>query len=132
VRGTAARAHIASNGFLTRDGDGSVNGAIRTWPCAMSSWPWVWTPNRDGKVTWGELRASGPQLARVCTTAPGAERTRQACTSRFEPLQINDRVDGSYAWLPYSCALPAIVSASSRFRYTLMEGIDPSHRGLLT
>jgi hypothetical protein len=46
-------------------------------------------------------------------------------------LQVNDRVDGSYAWLPLSAHCPSAVQRLS-IRYSLMADIDPSHRGLLT
>ena len=57
--------------------------------------------NGDGKVTWGELRAAEALLAgyvagHLSFTAQGGP-----CRLSFDELRVSDRVDGSYAWLPY-------------------------------
>ena len=127
----AAQAHIASNGFLTasvngRDVKGAIELAVRDVELAVGV-----DVNRDGKVTWGELRASGPQLALYVRQHLALSTQGQDCQVSFEPLQINDRVDGSYAWLPYAAVCPMIINKLN-IRYTLMDEIDPSHRGLLT
>ena len=128
---TAAQAHIASNGFLTATVNGpNIKGAIELAVRDVELAVGV-DANRDGKVTWGELRASGPQLALYVRQHLALSAQGQACQISFEPLQINDRVDGSYAWLPYSARCPVVISKLD-IRYTLMEGIDPSHRGLLS
>ena len=49
----------------------------------------------------------------------------------FQPLQVNERVDGNYAWLPFTAQCGAAPRDLS-VRYTLMDDLDPSHRGLLT
>jgi hypothetical protein len=53
------------------------------------------------------------------------------CDLTFQAIQVNDRIDGSYAWLPFTARCPAVIGELD-IRYTVMEGIDPSHRGLLT
>ena len=60
----AAAAHVASNGFLSLDVrgrtlEGSLEIAVRDAELAVGV-----DANHDGKVTWGELRASGPALTR--------------------------------------------------------------------
>jgi hypothetical protein len=130
VCASGAQAHIASNGFLTAsvsgsDVTGAIELAVRDVELAIGV-----DSNRDGKVTWGELRASGPQLALYVRQHLGLSAQTQACAISFEPLQINDRVDGSYTWLPYTAHCPIAIKQLA-IRYTLMEGIDPSHRGLL-
>jgi hypothetical protein len=127
----AAQAHIASNGFLTAkvngaNVEGAIELAVRDVELAVGV-----DANRDGKVTWGELRASGPQLALYVRQHLQLSTQGHPCDIAFEPLQINDRVDGSYAWLPYRAHCPAAIN-KLEIAYTLMEGIDPSHRGLLT
>jgi hypothetical protein len=54
-----------------------------------------------------------------------------ACTVQLGAMQVNDRVDGSYAWLPLLAHCPSAVQRLS-IRYSLLADIDPSHRGLLT
>jgi hypothetical protein len=128
---SAASAHIASNGFLEAHVDGaeiagSIELAVRDVELAIGV-----DTDQDGKITWGELRASEPQLARYLAqhltfTAQGAP-----CTLSFRSIRVNDRVDGSYAWLPLRARCPQAVGQLA-IRYTVLEGIDPSHRGLLT
>jgi hypothetical protein len=49
----------------------------------------------------------------------------------FQPLQVNERVDGNYVWLPFTAQCAAEPKKLS-VRYSLMDDLDPSHRGLLT
>lgn len=126
----SAQAHVASNGFLVvdvqgRDLNGSLELAVRDVELAIGV-----DSNRDGQVTWGELRASQPRLAEYVSQhltlrAPGAD-----CPVQFQSLQVNSRVDGNYAWLPFTAHCPSAVR-ELQIRYTLLDDIDPSHRGLL-
>lgn len=127
----AAGAHVASNGFVSAEVagaaiGGSVEIAVRDAELAVGV-----DVNRDGRVTWGELRAAGPRLdeylaAHLAFSAQGA-----ACQLTFGDLRVDDRSDGNYAWLPFSARCPAPVRRLT-VHYRLMAGIDPSHRGLLT
>jgi hypothetical protein len=127
----AAHAHVASNGFLVanvagQDVTGSMELAVRDVELAVGV-----DADRDGKVTWGELRAADPQLSAYLAQHVSFMAQSQACSLSFQALEVNDRVDGSYAWLPFKARCPAAVRQLT-IRYTVMEGIDPSHRGLLT
>jgi hypothetical protein len=127
----AARAHIASNGFLVAHVNGQgVTGsyelAVRDVELAIAA-----DSNGDGKITWGELRAAEPRLVQYISQHLSIAAQDQPCKLTFQAMQINDRVDGSYAWLPFTAYCPAAVQRLS-IDYRMMEGIDPSHRGLLT
>jgi hypothetical protein len=127
----AAHAHIASNGFLAAQVDGrTVSGsyelAVRDVELAIGV-----DANRDGRVTWGELRAAEPQITRYLAQHLTLAVQGNACDLTFQPMQINDRVDGNYAWLPFTARCPSAISQLT-IRYNVMDGIDPSHRGLLT
>ncbi|MGH8133024.1 MAG: HupE/UreJ family protein [Steroidobacteraceae bacterium] len=129
--GSTAQAHIASNGFLTahvqgQDITGSLELAVRDVELAIGV-----DANRDGKVTWGELRESEPRLVQYVEQHLSLSAQDNACQLTFRGLQVNDRVDGSYAWLPFSAHCPVEIR-QLRIRYTLLDDIDPSHRGLLT
>jgi hypothetical protein len=122
---------VASNGFLAanvngQDVSGSVELAVRDVELAVGV-----DANRDGKVTWGELHDAEPQLARYLAQHVSFAAQDQACRLSFDALEVNDRVDGSYAWLPFKARCPVAVRQLT-IRYTVMDGIDPSHRGLLT
>jgi hypothetical protein len=123
----SASAHISSSGFLVirvqgQSLEGSIELAIRDVELAVGV-----DSNHDGKVTWGELRDAEPELARYVAQ----HLALSTCPLQFQALQVNERVDGNYAWLPFH----AHCSSTPRqlnITYTLLEGLDPSHRGLLT
>jgi hypothetical protein len=127
----AAQAHVASNGFLVArvtgsDIAGSVELAVRDVELAVGV-----DADRDGRVTWGELRAAAPALAAYLGEHVQFRTGNSACRLEFQPLEVNDRVDGAYAWVPFTAQCPGTVQ-NLGVRYTVMDGIDPSHRGLLT
>ena len=127
----SAHAHVASNGFLIahvagRDVDGSIELAVRDVELAIGL-----DANRDGKVTWGELKTAEPLLRRYVSEHIAFDTHDAPCRLEFFPMQVNDRVDGSYAWLPFKARCPAIVGELA-VHYSVMAGYDPSHRGLLT
>jgi len=126
-----AHAHIASNGFLVAhvqgaEVSGSVELAVRDVELAIGL-----DANRDGKVTWGELRAAAPQLALYIQQNLRLSLSSGSCSLALGALQVNDRVDGRYAWMPFTAHCPADIRQLD-IRYTPLADIDPSHRGLLT
>ncbi|HXA37032.1 MAG TPA: HupE/UreJ family protein [Steroidobacteraceae bacterium] len=126
-----AHAHIASNGFLVAnvagsDITGSMELAVRDVELAVGA-----DADRDGKITWGELRAAAPRLARYLAEHVSFAAQDDACSLAFQGIEVNDRADGGYAWMPFKARCPAAVRRLA-VRYTVMDGIDPSHRGLLT
>jgi hypothetical protein len=128
---TLAQAHIASNSFIAadvagRDIAGAVEIAVRDVELAVGI-----DDDRDGKVTWGELRGGEPRLGRYLADHVRFSADGRSCPLTFGALQVNERVDGMYAWVPFAARCAAIVR-EFELRYAVMEGIDPSHRGLLT
>lgn len=128
---SVAGAHTASNGFLVARVDGqNITGsfelAVRDAALAV-----VVDTHGDGKVTWGELRAGEPQLVQYLAQHLSLAAQDDACKLTFQAMQINDRVDGNYVWLPFTARCPVTVSRLT-IHYDLLHGIDPSHRGLLT
>jgi hypothetical protein len=126
-----AQAHIASNGFLTLNIEGSkVSGAIelaiRDGELAVGL-----DHDGNGKVTWGELRSSQEALQIYVQGHLRLTGADGPCPLGFSPVEVNDRVDGSYLWLPIRAECG---SALKRLLidYTLLDAEDPSHRGLLT
>jgi hypothetical protein len=128
---SVAPAHIASNGFLVARVEGStISGsielAVRDVELAIGV-----DANRDGKVTWGELRASEPRLVHYLEQHVYLSAESRSCPLQFQALRVNERVDGTYAWLPFSADCGMDVRQLS-IRYSALDDIDPSHRGLLT
>jgi hypothetical protein len=124
------QAHVASNGFLDIEAHGrtlagSVELSVRDVELAIGV-----DADRDGRITWGELRSAEPRLVRYLTdhfalAAGGAE-----CPIQFGRLEVNSRVDGNYAWLPFE-ARCSHEPTPLGIRYHVLAGIDSSHRGLL-
>ncbi len=129
LAGTAS-AHVASNGFLTvrtadRQLDGSLELAIRDVELAIGV-----DANGDARVTWGELRAAEPLLRRYVASHLQFAVQGAPCKLAFEPMQVNERVDGNYAWLPIHAQCPSTIGQLT-IDYSLLQDVDPSHRGLL-
>ena len=88
--------------------------------------------NGDGKITWGELRAASPRLAAYVAEHLQFGANRGACPLQFGALKVHARTDGNYAWLPFTAECVGSQLHELTIAYRLLEGIDPSHRALLT
>jgi len=130
LAGSAARAHIASNGFLSLNVagaqiSGSIELAIRDGELAVGL-----DHDGDGKVTWRELRAGQGALQKYMQGHLRLSGDGGACRMQFEALEVNERVDGNYLWLPLRAECGTALGRLS-IEYTLLDAEDPSHRGLL-
>jgi hypothetical protein len=126
-----AQAHIASNGFLSLEVErahitGALELAIRDGELAVGL-----DRDRDGKVSWGELRAAQSALQSYVGSHLRLLGAEGPCTLSVGAVQVNQRVDGAYLWLPIAgdCGREF---ARLRIDYSLLREEDPSHRGLLT
>ena len=129
---TTANAHIASTGFLSLDVEssnitGSVELAMRDAELAIGL-----DSNRDGKITWGEVRSHQRDLELYVASKLVIGDGTTRCAEEFAPVEVNDRVDGNYLWLPFKAICGNSQPAKLVIDYRLMQGIDASHRGLLT
>lgn len=135
----ATNAHIASNGFLTLNVAGSnvagtIELAMRDAELAIGL-----DSNRDGRVTWGEARSRQRDLELYVrsklSVSDGASHAAaggaSGCSMEFAPLEVNDRVDGNYLWLPFTATCGSRLTRLA-IDYRLLQDIDPSHRGLLS
>jgi hypothetical protein len=131
LAGPLVQAHIASNGFLSLQVDraqvfGALELAIRDGELAVGL-----DQDGDGKVTWGELRASQTALQVYVLGHLHLAGADGLCRMGFGPVQVNERVDGSYLWLPFTAACGSVLKRLS-IDYTVLDAEDPSHRGLLS
>jgi hypothetical protein len=125
-----AEAHIASNGFLTLDvtgstAAGSLELAIRDGELAIGL-----DSNHDGRVTWGELRSHQRNLDLYLRSRLSLSAGGTLCVEEFGPVQVNDRVDGSYLWVPLTVHCPTQLKRLS-IDYRILRDVDPSNRGLI-
>ena len=128
--GPAAQAHVASNGFVAaqvsgRSVSGSVEIAVRDVELAVGV-----DASRDGKVTWGELRAAERRIDDYLVQHLVLKAQGRPCPFTVQGMQVNDRVDGTYVWLPFSATCSGEVSRLE-IQYFLLRDVDPSHRALL-
>jgi hypothetical protein len=125
-----AAAHRPSDAFLSLAVDGAaLSGRIEI---ALQDVDALVGADADGNrvLTWGELRAAGPRLAATVADHLGVRGDNRACTLAVSDLLVSQRSDGRYAWLALkgACAAPP---RELEIGYTLLFGIDPTHRALL-
>jgi hypothetical protein len=128
---SAASAHVASNGFLTVEIhgtvlEGSLELAVRDVELAIAL-----DTDGDGKITWKELHDAEPRLTGYLRQQLAFSTDASSCPIIFGALQVNTRIDGNYAWLPFTARCTQAVGDLT-IRYEVLEHLDPSHRGLLT
>jgi hypothetical protein len=131
VFSASVQAHVASNSFLSLSVEGaaiegSVELAVRDAEIAVGL-----DSNRDGQVSWGEVRAAQGALSIYLRQHLQLAMNEGSCTLHFGALEINERVDGNYLWQPFTAECPAPLQQLS-IDYRLLDVEDPSHRGLLT
>ncbi|MBT9455635.1 MAG: HupE/UreJ family protein [Burkholderiaceae bacterium] len=78
----------------------------------------------DGRLTWGEVRAAWPAIDAYV----GARLQVQGCELAPGGHALEKRADGVYAAL--SLQSPCQPSELPMIRYTVMQEVDPTHRGL--
>ena len=131
-----AEAHKPSDSYLTltqsAEGaalDGQWDIALRDLQHAIGL-----DANGDGAITWGELKARGPEVTRYALsrlTVEGISRgDRNACRLRPRDMLFDEHVDGGYAVLRFTVECPTR-PAQLAVHYALLFDLDPNHRGLL-
>ena len=126
-----AQSHIASNSFLSLTvtrarATGVMELSIRDAELAVGI-----DADNDNRITWGELRAAQPAISRYLSQHLGIEAQGAGCFLVLSSLQVNRRVDGNYVYVPLAAECPGAIR-TLQLRYSVLEGIDPSHRALLT
>jgi hypothetical protein len=125
-----AMAHRPSDAFLSLSlVDTALSGqlelALRDVDALVSA-----DADGDRQLTWGELRASAPQLARAVDAGLRVSADGSACTLAVADLLVHARSDGRYAWLALAGSCPA-PPRTLAIDYRLLFDLDPTHRGLL-
>ena len=133
---TVARAHKPSDSYLTLSVPASGGVLEAQWDIALRDLDFVLglDTNRDGAITWGELKAARSRIADYAFTRLTLEGIghgdRSTCPVRLTGLLVDEHVDGHYAVLRFSadCGLRPTELA---VHYRLLFEVDPTHRGLL-
>ncbi|TJY56639.1 HupE/UreJ family protein [Sinimarinibacterium sp. CAU 1509] len=125
-----ADAHRPSDAFL--DLSVQADHVEGHWEIALRDLASLVVLDRDGDhaLSWGELRAAQPALARRLLAALSVTAGGQVCDLEVTDLQINDRLDGRYAWFGLRAQCSVTVTAL-RLDYALLFDPDPTHRGIV-
>ena len=127
-------AHKQSDSYLALSVEGnSVEGR---WDIALRDLDFVIGLDADanGELTWGETRRRAEAIreyafSHLIVRGVDAANTRR-CELAPGRLLIDEHVDGAYAVLFFEGAC-APAPRRLQIDYSLLEGVDPNHRGLL-
>ena len=125
----AAQAHKPSDSYLVLEA--TPDGLKGHWDIALRDLdvaPGL-DGNRDGAITWGEVKASWDRVAAYALSRLHVTRGETPCALHPGPPLIDDHTDGPYAVLSLQADCPA--KGALDLRYTLFAEVDPLHRGLL-
>ena len=133
---TVADAHKLSDSYLSLRLTENGSTFSGQWDIALRDLDYAigLDTNRDGQITWGELRGaqsriSGYALQRLSVEAIGRGE-RAACTLEPGAMLVDEHVDGHYAVLRFSAACPQKPTQVA-LHYGLLFDVDPTHRGLV-
>ncbi len=127
-----ASAHKPSDSYLvlsTNSGDAQIRGqwdiALRDLDLAVNL-----DADRDGKITWGEVRGRENELFAYALQRLALSSTGAKCELERRELLVDDHSDGAYAVLRFTAQCPT-APVSIGVDYRMLFDIDPGHRGLL-
>lgn len=132
----SAAAHKPSDSYLTLTVPAAGTVVDGQWDIALRDLEFAigLDANRDGAITWGELKAARTRITDYAfsrLTLEGIGRgERNRCVAGLADLLVDEHVDGHYAVLRFhaDCGLRPMQLA---VRYQLLFDVDPTHRGLL-
>jgi len=132
----AAGAHKPSDAYLTLRVPAAGSELEGQWDIALRDLDFALglDSNRDGAITWGELREARPRIADYAfthlTLEAVAQGKRNRCPPQLTQLLVDEHVDGHYAVLRFRADC-GVRPAELAVRYQLLFEVDPTHRGLL-
>ncbi|MBR0345243.1 MAG: HupE/UreJ family protein [Rudaea sp.] len=128
----SAWAHKPSDSYLIVQADSSSKVLAAQWDIALRDLEVALQldANRDGVITWGEVRTREADLFAYAFTHLRIQADGSTCRLAPDDLLIDDHSDGAYAVLKFKADCAA-VPRSIDVGYSLLFDIDPSHRGLL-
>jgi hypothetical protein len=128
---SGAQAHRPSDAFVTLDVAG--NQLRGSWEIALRDLAVAddLDADRDGQLTWGELRAARVRLEPMLLAALHVAGDGRACTLRTDQLLVDDRVDGRFAWFGLAGECPGAAPRVLAVDYRFLFDLDPTHRGIL-
>ena len=131
-----AHAHKPSDSYLSLDATSGTAQIAGRWDIALRDLEHAVgvDVDRDGAITWGELRGREEALAQYAfsrlSIAAADGPKRGLCPIKPTQLLTDRHVDGAYAVFRFraECAIPP---AQIAVHYSLLFDVDPEHRGLM-
>lgn len=132
VAAQTAWAHKPSDSYLILRANSSDSVVSGQWDIALRDLEVALQldTNRDGAITWGEVRARKADLFVYAFAHLGIRANEDICRLVPGDLLVDDHSDGAYAVLRFTADCTA-APRSIQVAYSLFYDIDPSHRGLL-
>ncbi|HXF45554.1 MAG TPA: HupE/UreJ family protein [Burkholderiaceae bacterium] len=125
-----AFAHSASTAYLEIDA-AADGGVPLTWTVSLRDLDAVLDldANGDGRLTWGEVQDRAADLVRLAHESVVALAQDRGCDMLFEAPRLARAEGSGYAVF---AARADCAGAPVRIRYRFLQGIDASHRVLIT
>lgn len=129
--GAAASAHSTSTAYLDVDATSPASPTLQ-WRIALRDLDALLDldANSDGQLTWGEVADRASDLNTLARSRISVKSGAGTCALRVNPPRYVRVADAGYAQLDVTGACEA--NGALTLEYRLFEGVDPSHRVLLT
>ena len=129
--GAAVDAHSTSTAYLEVDASASAAPALQ-WRIALRDLDALLDldANGDGQLVWAEVADRAADINALAMSAVQLKNRANTCALRFEAPRYVRLADAGYAQLDgaANCSSGAALSLD----YRLFDGVDPSHRVLIT
>ena len=129
--GSAVNAHSTSTAYLEVDA-ASLAAPTLQWRIALRDLDALLDldANGDGQLIWGEVQDRATDINALAASSMAVKSGAAACVLRFDSPRYVRVADAGYAHLDGTAACNA--GGSLTLDYRLFEGVDPSHRVLLS
>ena len=130
-----AWAHKESDAYLTLHTDPhNLHRLIGQWDIALRDLDFAIgiDSNRDGAITWGEVKAHRDAIERYALPAVAIKGDGLDCEITPTGQQVDEHSDGAYDVILFDALCDKEVPDKLSVVYRLFENVDPYHRGIVT
>lgn len=131
--GSAARAHSTSTAYLEIDAS-TPSAPTLQWRIALRDLDALLDldANGDGQLSWGEVADRAADITALAASRIAIRSNAAACALRFDAPRYVRLADAGYAQLDGTAACNVGGAGALTIDYRLFEGVDPSHRALVS
>lgn len=130
-----ALAHKESDAYLTLATSRADRHAIEgQWDIALRDLDFALgiDDNRDGAITWGEVRAHRAEIERYALARLVIRGDGLTCELHPRAQAIDEHTDGAYDVIFFRAVCDKDIPSRLAVDYALFRDIDPYHRGIVT